>query len=102
MGILSLEDHLLIWAGFLCLTKLKYDMQILARVPPALSRLQRGSLFPMGLLLFALLLSLGKEPKQIYVSFLVFKTISLKWTFHTMLFINAISLLSNSCSSYLS
>lgn len=46
--------------------------------------------------------SLGKQPRQIYVSFLVFKTISLKKTFHTMLFINALSLLSYNCSSCLS
>lgn len=46
--------------------------------------------------------SLGKEPRQIYVSFLVFKTISLKKAFHTMLFINAVSLLSYNCSSCLS
>lgn len=64
MGILSLKDHLLIWAGFLCFTKFKYDTQMLATVPPALSRFLRSTLFPMGLLLFALLLSPGKQPRE--------------------------------------
>lgn len=102
MGILSLKDHLLIWAGFLCFTKFKYDMQMLATVPPARSTFLRTTLFPTGLLLFALLLSLGKQPRQIYVPFHVFKKVSLKWTFHTMLFIKAVSLLSYNCSSCLS
>lgn len=56
VGILSLKDHLLIWAGFLCFTKFKNDVQMLATVPPAPSKFLRNTLFPMGLLLFALLL----------------------------------------------
>lgn len=82
-GILSLKAHLLTWAGCSSFTSFKYHMTVLAAVPlryrgvseDQAARIGRSDLpwlFPICPLLFAWLLSLGKQPRQIYVSLLTY------------------------------
>lgn len=115
MGILSLKSHLLVWAGFSRFTDFKCPTVVLATAPHALpsgfwgpGSWDRALCFSMALPHLPTSVCLGYSPwakspdRFMFISLYISQTISLKWTFHTMLFINSISLLSYNCSSCLS